>query len=572
LIVLLTRLVIENFRGIVNVDLELERVTVLIGENNSGKSSVLEALHACMNRGLTRKAMPFSEFDFHLKDDKAVPSDAAPISARLTYEESPNDEWPDEIAQAFPNVIQTLADGRQRITFRVTAGYDKALRDFVADWAFLDKDGNVLPTARQPKLVIDLQQLAPVFLLNAVRDASQQFQPRAPFWGPFTKNLQMSDERRAEIEGQIEEINRSILDSHKPFDVVKEKIARAGTLLPLAPTDLVSIEAVPARIFDMLTRTQVKLAARTGAKLPIGQHGAGTQSLSVLFLFEAFLQSRLAEAYDERSEPLLALEEPESHLHPSAIRALWPVLNGLAGQKVIATHSGDLLAAVPLTALRRLSRRNGVIKSFRIDPARHSTRDLEKVAYHVRAKRGSLMFARCWLLVEGETDFSLIPEFAQILGHDLDLCGVSCVEFSQCFPPPLIKVAQDLGIEWHLLTDGDAEGLKYVNAATPLLGADPAADRITRLKETDIEHCLWHHGYQAFYESAVDAAHKPSVRSLATDPHYPTETIKAAIASASKPQLAYAVVAEVRLRGPAGVPVIIKDAIDRAVALAGRSA
>ncbi len=86
---------------------------------------------------------------------------------------------------------------------------------------------------------------------------------------------------------------------------MKDRIAKTGELLPLADKDLVSVEAVPPRIFDMLARTQVKLASRSGARLPITEHGAGTQSLAVLFLFEAFLQSRLADAYDKHSRELI---------------------------------------------------------------------------------------------------------------------------------------------------------------------------------------------------------------------------------------------------------------------------
>ena len=41
------------------------------------------------------------------------------------------------------------------------------------------------------------------------------------------------------------------------------------------------------------------------------------------------------------------------------------------------------------------------------------------MAYHVRAKRGALLFARCWLLVEGETEFTLLPELARLLGHEV---------------------------------------------------------------------------------------------------------------------------------------------------------
>ena len=569
---ILKKFCMENFRGITKLELELDRTTVLIGENNTGKSCVLEALYTCMNRGLSRRATPFTEYDFHLATEDADPADAPPLVLTLTFEESKKDEWPDEIVQTFPNVMQTLDDDRQRLMFRVSAKYDKTTRDFGVEWCFLDKAENLLPTAKQPKLVIDLQQLAPVFLLSAVRDASHHFHAKSPFWGPFTKNPEISDEKRTEIEEQIEEINQSVLDSHKPFEVVKDRIAQTGKLLPLADKDLVSVEAIPARIFDMLARTQVKLASRTGARLPIDQHGAGTQSLSVLFLFEAFLQSRLAEAYDKNSEPILALEEPESHLHPSAIRALWSTLDKLAGQKIIATHSGDLLAAVPLTAIRRLARKNGKVEVFRVNDTTLDAREVQKVTYHVRAKRGALLFARCWLLVEGKTEFTILPELAQLLKHDFELGGVCCVEFAQCGLKPLIKVAKDLGIEWHLLADGDPAGVQYAKTVEGLLGTDPVLDRITIITEPDIEHCMWQGGYKGVYENEVDTIHKKFVTAKPDTPQYVTESIKAAIDSTSKPHLAYSVIAEAVKAGSPGVPASLKIAIDTAIKLALRSA
>lgn len=566
---LLKALTVENFRGIAQLTLELDRTTVLIGENNTGKSSVLEALYTCMNRGLGRRATPFSEYDFHLASADAEPTTADPLVLTFRFEETRKEEWPDEIVQAFDKAIQTLDDDRQRLTFRVTAKYDKATRDFAVDWCFLDKDGSVLPTAKQPKLVADLQQLAPVFLLPADRTAAQHFHSKSALWNPFTRNPEITEDKQAEIEEQIEQINQAVLDSHKPFEAVKDRMAQTAKLLPLADKDLVSVEAVPTRIFDMLSRTQIKLGCRTGARLPIAQHGAGTQSLSVLFLFEAFLQSRLAGTYDKHSEPILALEEPESHLHPSAIRALWSTLDRLAGQKVIATHSGDLLAAVPLRSVRRLARRNGKVEVFRVANATLDANEQLKVAYHVRAKRGALLFARCWMLVEGETEFTMLPEFARLLGHDFDLDGVCCVEFAQCGLKPLIKTAKDLGIEWHLLADGDRKD--YASAADGLRGGDPPADRITALPEPNLEHCLWHGGYGAVYEKAVDANHKAMVKSSRGDPQYPTETIKAAIASTSKPYLGFAVLTEVAKPGSPGVPARLKVAIETAVKLARRS-
>lgn len=137
-----------------------------------------------MNRGLSRRATPFSEYDFYLADDVAEPTDAPPIALTLTFGEGAEGEWPPELDQAFDKAVQVLNDNRKRLTFRVTAAYDKGTRDFAVEWSFLDLAGNPLPTARQPKLVTDLQALAPVFLLGAVREASQHFHAKESFWSP----------------------------------------------------------------------------------------------------------------------------------------------------------------------------------------------------------------------------------------------------------------------------------------------------------------------------------------------------------------------------------------------------
>lgn len=567
----LKTLSIENFRGIEKLTLDLDETTVLVGENNTGKTSILEALFTAMNRAFGRRAIPFTDYDYHLTDKNQEPTHAPPVILTLLFEEKAVDEWVPSIDQAFDKAIQILDDGRKSLTFRVQSQYDKATRDFLLDWAFLDRDGNPLPSAKQLKLISDLQTLAPVFLLGTAREASQHFHEKSSFWGPFTKNPDIDDAKREAIEDQIEQINQSVLDSHKPFEIVKDRISQTGKFLPLGTKDLVSVEAVPARILDMLARTEVKIASRSGARLPIGEHGAGTQSLSVLFLFEAFLQSRLAAAYDEHSEPILALEEPESHLHPSAIRALWPTLANLRGQKLIATHSGDLLSAVPLTAIRRLARKNGKVEVFQVRAGTLNEKDTLRAGYHVRAKRGALLFARCWLLVEGETEYTLLPELARLLGHDFEQAGVSCVEYVQGGgPPPFIKLARELGIEWHLLADGDQKGAEYSNSADGLREGDPVADRITTIAEPDIEHCLWHGGYSVVYENAVDAVRRNAmVVAPAGTPEYIKQVIEAA--KRSRPDIVYLVIAEASKTTPPVIPKQIELAIATAIRLAGRS-
>jgi len=563
---------IQNFRGITELSLDLDKTTVLVGENNAGKTTVLEALHACLGRRLTGRSSPFNELDFHLDSDGADPSSAPPITLTLTFEEEAEDEWPVPVVQILDKAVQILDDDRRRVSLRIITEWDTATRDIKTSWNFLNKDGKELPGARNPRNLNDLQLLAPVFYLPALRDAAQSFGARSPFWAPFTRSLSIDDKVRKEIEEQIAEINQSILDSHAPFGEVKDRIERAASLLPLGDAeDLVSIDALPARVLEMVSKTEVKLACRTGARLPLSRHGAGTQSVSVLFLFEAFLRSQLAAAYDEQAEPIVALEEPEAHLHPSAIRALWSVLEGLTGQSIIATHSGDLLANAPLESLRRFVREDGVVKVFQVSSGTLSDREAQKVRYHVRLKRGALFFARCWLLVEGETDFVMIPEFARMSGIDFDHEGVVCLEFSQCGAEPLIKLANALGIEWHVLADGDPAGNGYAKTARKMLNGAAEADRISRLSAKDIEHTCWEGGYEQVYEAAVTEQRAKSMSTKKGDTGYPSEVIDLAqLRPSSKPALAYAVLLEAEKEGSPGVPTEIKTAIEQAVALARR--
>ncbi|HEX2572077.1 MAG TPA: AAA family ATPase, partial [Polyangia bacterium] len=57
---MISRLHFENFKSLANVDIDLERLTVLVGSNGSGKSSVLEATHL-----LSQVGMPSSEDKRH---------------------------------------------------------------------------------------------------------------------------------------------------------------------------------------------------------------------------------------------------------------------------------------------------------------------------------------------------------------------------------------------------------------------------------------------------------------------------------------------------------------------------
>lgn len=571
---LLTRLQIENFRGIKSLDLNLGETTVLIGENNSGKTTVLHALRACLQhlRGGGRASV-FEDFDFHFDGVSADPTTAPPIVITLTFEESKPDEWSLEVERQLggdASIIMLMSpDDHFRIQLRVTSEFSKVNQEVDTSFDFLDATGKPLARKSRGRLSA-LQQLRPLFYLSALRDAGKEFSRTSQFWSPFVKNSQIDAATKGAIEAQLQDINAEIIEAHGTFKGVREHLSKVQDLVSLGQKDVVSVDAVPARIFDMLNRTQVSIASSTGARLPIARHGEGTQSLTVLMLFDAFLRSELARKQVVKgSQPIVALEEPEAHLHPSAVRAIWKTIRDIKGQKLIATHSGDLLSVVDVGLIRRLYRRGAEVHVGLLPPNLLRDKERQKFDFLVRRTRGELFFARCWLLGEGETEAILFSGVADLLDVDLDQAGVRCLEYRQGDVSYFLDAANALGISWHCFTDGDGSGLKDGAKVTARLpGKSTKRRHFTTLPDgLSIEPYLATNGFLDFYEALICPIKLREIKVLKTDAAYVVEVTKRIT---GKPAAAHAVVEEMKRRGPASVPMALRLAILKSVALGRR--
>jgi putative ATP-dependent endonuclease of OLD family len=292
-------------------------------------------------------------------------------------------------------------------------------------------------------------------------------------------------------------------------------------------------------------------------------------------LFQAYVATKLAEDYEPESTPILALEEPEAHLHPSAIRSLGSLLENMVGQTIVSSHSGDLLSRVPVTSLRRLYKKNEETKIGRLQDNLLTDREIQAVNYFIRLSKGHYLFSRCWLLVEGESDFHIMPMLFELMGYSQDQISFSVLEFSQVFEKgeSFIKLAQALGIQWFMMADGDAAGRNYVNRAGRYLeNGENLADRARQLISADIEHEFWNSGYEEFIKNMVTDHHQTQIESEAAgDSIKKTKLlIKAAINKVGgKPAFAQRLADEVERRGIDSIPQIIQDIMTRVVQLAG---
>ena len=363
---------IRNFRGLKDIEIPLARATVLIGENNSGKSSVLDCISLTLGRRWGQRGTGFSEYDLTIDGDAAPTAEPAGTDDAEADEESPEasielffteqtvGEWPEEITSGLFGIIQTdpLAE-LNSITLRVTYRLNPLEKAYEPGWAFVDINGNPIG-ASEAKRAANTQQFfkyVPVFFLSALRDASEEFSSRSQFWGRLLKAVEISADERRTLDESIEELNARLLAADPRVAETVERLKEIQAVVAHGAATDVSIRALPMKVWELLARSEIVIKGETGAPwLPLDRHGQGVKSLSVIYLFNAFVERLLKETYSEHSEPIVTLEEPEVHLHPQAVRALWSQIEAMPGQKIIASHSPYFMQYVPIRDIRLLRR------------------------------------------------------------------------------------------------------------------------------------------------------------------------------------------------------------------------
>lgn len=336
-----TSLHIENFRSIKSLDVELGETTVFIGPNNAGKTAILDALRIALTRRWGQRGTGFTEYDVHLATETDDPKTSPGISIELRADERDPGEWPEAIQQALDQIIQTEpVTGKSSITLNVNCKWNAAEGYFEPAWAFLNAARQPLVAGSARRLNLErFWQYLPVFYLGALRDAQDEFSSRSQFWGRLLKAMEIPQELEARVQKVLDLLNKKLLHADPRLAEIAQTLSGATQVAARDRDGSVDLRLVPLRSWDLLSKAEIILRNEPDWPwLPLQRHGQGLQSLSVIFLFQAFVDHLLAELYEPESAPVLALEEPETHLHPQAARSLWTRVSKLAGQKIITTQ------------------------------------------------------------------------------------------------------------------------------------------------------------------------------------------------------------------------------------------
>ncbi|MGK3140817.1 DUF2813 domain-containing protein [Pantoea sp. C2G6] len=528
---------IHGFRGINQLSLPLTQTNLLIGENAWGKSSLLDALSLLLSP--QEPAYVFTEADFHFTPGD-VSDPMRQLSVIFHFRDTGSD--PDALLSPF---WQRDAQGQRRLYYHVSATRHE--RGVDTRRGFVDARYQRLPEQNCAAAIDLLLRRYPVLRL---RDARFGKRPR-----PVVRRDEPASALHPQLLAGMERLARD-LERHPQQlsdEVLRQGLKTMQQLMQhyflVQPPDA----SMEARQRDPQIRDGIEgWRALDHLNQLIAATDSRSRQLILLQMFTLLIEARGDVPLASDARPLLLIEDPETRLHPIMLSVAWNLLRLLPLQKIATTNSGELLSQVPLESVCRLVREASRVAAWRIGPEGLSAEESRRIGFHIRVNRPAALFARCWLLVEGETEVWIMNELAQQCGYNFAAEGVKVIEFAQSGLKPLIKFARRMGIAWHVLTDGDQAGNKYAATTRSQLSPDEAEARyLTQLPALDMENFLYQHGFQDVYHRA---AHLPL-----NVPMGARRIITKAIHQSSKPELAIAVAASAAERGPDAIPALIQQ-------------
>ncbi|HIE2582970.1 TPA: ATP-dependent endonuclease [Klebsiella pneumoniae] len=546
---LLERVEIVGFRGINRLSLMLEQNNVLIGENAWGKSSLLDALTLLLS----------PEFDLYhfIRDDFWFPP--GDIQGRehhlhiiLTLRETEPGRHRVRRFRPLQRCWVPCDDGYHRVFYRLEG--ELAEDDSVMTLrSFIDGEGEALVLEEIDELARHLVRLMPVLRLRDARFMRRIHNGTVPHSPQIEITARQLDFLSRELvshpqnlsDGQIRQGLSAMVQLLEHYFAEQSSAQTRHRLMRRRSHD----EQRSWRYLDIINRM-------------IDKPGGRSHRVILLGLFATLLQAKGTVRLDRDARPLLLIEDPETRLHPIMLSVAWHLLNLLPLQRVTTTNSGELLSLTPVEQVCRLVRESTRVSAWRLGPGGMNAEESRRIAFHIRFNRASSLFARCWLLVERETETWVINELARQCGHHFDAEGVKVIEFAQSGLKPLIKFARRMGIQWHVLVDGDEAGKKYAATVRGLLNNDRELERdhLTSLPALDMEHFMYRQGFDDVYHRVAQIPDNV--------PMNMRRVITKAIHRSSKPDLAIEVAMEAGRRGVDAVPTLLKKMFSRVLWLA----
>ncbi len=409
---------IKNYHSIVECEFEFKNLLALIGKNNSGKSNIIYALNLFLS-----KEKPGSIYSFH------------------------NPEIPIEIVIEFTDLTpyekeKITGDHREENSFVL-----KKIYTYNAAESEIDKkttsvkngeDTGVAPRGLENVLADLLPEL---YLLPAIKYPSEETKlNKTSNFGKFLNLL-------------VEKFESDFSDWKNKLDTLNQEVLRMDDSAPLAKisSELTAalkeqfseseIKLKPEVLSWMDTLKNLEVFMSDDVTVPLINKGQGSQRAFIFAILRL-----LAKALNEKRPPqgkskkglIIAIEEPESYLHPQQQKIVYSLLKGLSQQTeeqiqvVYATHSSFMIHIEDYQFIGIVKKKNITdgTKVFQYTGEIFSPDSKKEfqLLCQFDPERNELFFAEKVIFVEGDTEKFSLPVVFDKIGFNPIEKGISIVE------------------------------------------------------------------------------------------------------------------------------------------------
>lgn len=508
---------VRDFRSLANVEVNLNDLTVLIGANNAGKTSFLDALFAAIGAG--RKALGAD--DVRLAVGEAI----APKTREVIVDVMIRPVGADgKVIDSYPagsywtnlwgttgiaqdDALNDFTGIRTTLKWSDPRGEHVVERRFLKEWkAFAD-----WTTAATQDRAVSAAQLEPLALhyVDAKRDLEEDLRKPGSFWRRLTEDLGLSPAEIEDMEKTLSAINEQIVAKSEILKHLKDNLTGLQSVVA-SDSGAVEVAPVARKLRDLSKGVDVSFNTAGAQSFPLARHGMGTRSLASLLVFRAYASWRSKKATEggDSVHSVLALEEPESHLHPQAQRALFGHIKQVTGQRIVSTHSPYFAGQAPLEDLRLFFKSKGDTVVTKLDTSPLKPDDIRKLQDTVVDTRGDILFSRGVVLFEGQTEEQALPVYASRYWaatiHELGFCFVR-VNGTDYFP--FIWLLKALRIPWYVFADGEPDPVTKLEAALKKAG-EPVSSKCSNVVVlpggNGFESQLVAEGYLPEIETVID--------------------------------------------------------------------